>query len=92
MNRPTCAVLVGLALVAVTGCQPDTSAPATSHSPTPSAATPTPAVDLTHPKAARRAVDELVKAAGGLKVIKVDVSATSATLSALKDGKVVAWG
>ncbi|MGO4956576.1 hypothetical protein ACTQ49_04760 [Luteococcus sp. Sow4_B9] len=47
--------------------------------------------DLTQPGAARKAVGELVRAAGGLPVIKLDVSRSTATLSALKDGRIAAW-
>lgn len=81
------AVLAGT----MTACSPDTTGPGTSPSPAVSSASASPAADLTRPGAARRAVNELVKAADGLPVIKVDLSATQATLSALKDGKVVAW-
>ncbi|MEL4359393.1 MULTISPECIES: hypothetical protein [unclassified Luteococcus] len=85
--------LVGLGLaLAPTACNPATP-PASPAASTPASASPSAstAVDLTRPRAARRAVDQLVRAADGLPVIKVDVTATTATLSALKDGKVVAW-
>ncbi|MEL4505346.1 hypothetical protein AAEX63_10635 [Luteococcus sp. H138] len=75
--------------LAPTACNPGSGSPSPSASPSASA---TPRVDLTRPKTARKAVDQLVEAAGGLPVIKVDVTSQSATLSALKDGKVVAWG
>lgn len=91
MNRPASAALVCVALASLAACQSST-APAPSSSPTTSAsASPSAAADLTRPKAARKAVDALVKAAGGLPVIKVDITRSTATLSALKDGKVVAW-
>lgn len=67
---------------------PSRSSATSSASPTPS---PTPAPDLRRPGAARRAVGELLLASGGLPVIKLDVTSTEATLSALKGNKVVAW-
>lgn len=67
---------------------PAATAPAaTASSVAPSAA----ATVLLRPGAARRALDALVRASGGLPVIKVDISADAATLSALDDGRVVAW-
>lgn len=64
------------------------SPPAVAGSTSP---TPTAAADLRRPGAARRAVDQLLLASGGLPVIKLDVSATEATLSALQGNRVVAW-
>lgn len=78
-------------LLAPTACSPRDPSPSPSASPSVGTSA-TPAVDLTRPKAARTAVDQLVQASGGLPVIKVDVTTQRATLSALKDGKVVAWG
>ncbi len=47
--------------------------------------------DLTRPGRAQAAVAKLAQQAGTLPIIKVDLSATTASLSAVKDGKVVAW-
>ncbi|SJN36711.1 hypothetical protein FM114_10115 [Luteococcus japonicus LSP_Lj1] len=74
----------------VVACSPATPSPSPSPSPSTSTSA-SPNADLTRPGAARKAVNQLVKAADGLPVIKVDLSATQATLSALKDDKVLAW-
>lgn len=74
--------------VATAGCGPSAAS-----SPTPSATTSSSATagDLTRPGAARTAVKALQRAAGSRKVIKVDITRTTATLSALDGQKVVAW-
>lgn len=89
--------LLGLAALAIAlaGCSTQTITPgevSTAPASTPAASSSAShQADLTRPGAARTAVDALVRSSEGLPVIKVDLTATSATLSALKEGKVVAW-
>lgn len=69
---------------------PVTASTATSSTPASTTTTPSVAADLTRPRQARQAVDLLV-AAAGLPAIKLDVSATQATLSTLDGTTPRAW-
>ncbi|MGC3952995.1 MAG: hypothetical protein QM804_01865 [Propionicimonas sp.] len=81
-----------LAVLILTACQPavpvtppsPTSAPSpTTSSPTPS---PTPTVDLRTPGAARRILDQLLDAAGPGRLIMVELTAHTASVSVLTSG------
>lgn len=90
-------MLAGLVLLATaSGCTDPTSRPEPGTSPTSPSASASPSVnpewDLSRPGNARKAVAQLAAAAGTAKVIKVDVSQASASLSAVGEGdRVVAW-
>ena len=72
------------------GCAP--TAPTTISAPPPSSASASHRAQLlTKPGAARAAVDELVAAAGTHQVVKVDISATEASLSIVRDGQPLTW-
>lgn len=89
MSRRLIATVAVLAL-GVAGCSGTTPSPAPTAS-TSTSASATPSGRLLAPGEARKAVDALVAASDGLPVVKVDVDASSATLSALKGTKVMTW-
>lgn len=88
----------GVALVAVTtSCRaentdptPGPSSVSPSHTPTPSP-TATPIPPLTDAGQARKVVNELVAAAHSEAIIKVDISATQASLSVLEANAAKTW-
>lgn len=86
------APVVGLAvMLGASGCQLTGTTPPAQTPGSPAASASPTAVDLTRPGAARKAVDALLGAADGLPVIKVDITRTTATLSALDEGRILAW-
>lgn len=82
-------VALAVAALGTTGCAPSattTSAPAVS-----SASASATSQSLLKPGAARSAVDELVAAAGTHQAVKVDISATEASLSIVRNGQPLTW-
>jgi hypothetical protein len=89
-SRRILAALVAVGLLAA-GCQNTPEPPAnTTISATPTTS-PTP-VDLTEPKNARQAVDELHRYAGQNPVIQVTITRAEATLTVVADDKAKAYG
>lgn len=84
-------VLAGLAALALvtSACTP----PATTPTPSPRVSSPSASAtpDLTRAGRAAAAVKALTAKAGTLPIIKVDITADTASLSAVDDGRVVAW-
>jgi len=99
MARPHPSLTVGLAtlLLALSACQPATTVPTAGVVPTPpstSSIPPTPVQkDLTRPGEARRMIDQLLAAAGIGRLIMVEVTAETATISVLPPdgGEPVTW-
>lgn len=88
LHRTPVAALATLAVLALSGCQPGPVAPPPTNSPTTATPTPSPsaspsAKDLTRPGEARRMLDSLLAAAGPGRVIMVEVTADSASISVL---------
>jgi len=82
-------VALAVAALGATGCAPSattTSAPAVS-----SGSASATSQSLLKPGAARSAVDELVAAAGTHEAVKVDISATEASLSIVRNGQPLTW-
>ena len=87
---PAVVARCGLAVLALTACQPTVAAPPPAASPTPVRATtpvatpsPTPTVDLRAPGAARRTLDRLLTAAGPGRLIMVELTTQTAAVSVL---------
>ena len=76
----------------MTSCGAPGSAGSASPKSAASAATRTPAFDLTAPGAAREVIDFLVDASGNKPVLRVEVTSTAANITYLNDGQAITIG